>query len=268
MVYFAVNAFEKRSISASFPIRRSSDKMDHLQILFKARLVVPAVLLVLLWLWEAWHPFFRHQHRYRHAIPNLGLTLFNSIVLAITVSGLIAFATDWTTTHQIGLLNWFQLDHGITLVAAVVLLDGWMYLWHRANHAIPFLWRFHRTHHSDTHMDVTTASRFHIGEHILSNGLRILLIPLFGLSIWQLVFYEILARCCRPTSPRRYLVGSIGSLDPMDHRHARYAQDPPFALATRDGFKLRHRLLLLGSSRGVVSNAWQHAGDPIRARRI
>jgi sterol desaturase/sphingolipid hydroxylase (fatty acid hydroxylase superfamily) len=73
-----------------------------------------------------------------------------------------------------------------------VLLDGWMYLWHRANHAIPLLWRFHRMHHSDRHLDVTSATRFHLGEHVGAALARLGLIPLLGLSVWELVIYDTL----------------------------------------------------------------------------
>jgi sterol desaturase/sphingolipid hydroxylase (fatty acid hydroxylase superfamily) len=78
------------------------------------------------------------------------------------------------------------------LVIAVVLLDGWMYLWHRANHTIGLLWRFHRMHHSDTKMDVTTATRFHLGEHVGASVLRAGLIPVLGFEVWQLIVYDTL----------------------------------------------------------------------------
>ena len=67
-----------------------------------------------------------------------------------------------------------------------------MYLWHRANHRILFLWRFHRMHHSDPQMDVTTALRFHTGELVFSSLLRFAVVPLLGMNLWQLIFYEIL----------------------------------------------------------------------------
>jgi sterol desaturase/sphingolipid hydroxylase (fatty acid hydroxylase superfamily) len=65
-----------------------------------------------------------------------------------------------------------------------------MYVWHRANHRLALLWRFHRMHHSDPEMDVTTATRFHLGEHIGATVLRLALIPLLGLTVVELVLYE------------------------------------------------------------------------------
>jgi len=90
------------------------------------------------------------------------------------------------------LLNSLDLPVSVQLLFAVLLLDAWMYLWHRANHSIPVLWRFHRMHHSDNHMDVTTATRFHIGEHIASSVLRLGLIPLLGTDVWHIVIYDMM----------------------------------------------------------------------------
>jgi sterol desaturase/sphingolipid hydroxylase (fatty acid hydroxylase superfamily) len=71
-------------------------------------------------------------------------------------------------------------------------LDGWMYAWHRLNHGIPFLWRFHRVHHAERYLDVTSATRFHLGEIGLSALIRVPLIFLFGIRFSELVIYESL----------------------------------------------------------------------------
>jgi rhodanese-related sulfurtransferase len=65
-----------------------------------------------------------------------------------------------------------------------------MYLWHRANHTHPFLWRFHRMHHSEPQLDATSALRFHPGEILLSGIARLVIVPLLGMSVPQLVVYE------------------------------------------------------------------------------
>ena len=48
------------------------------------------------------------------------------------------------------------------------ILDLWIYWWHRANHVVPLLWRFHVVHHLDEFLDATSALRFHAGEVLLS----------------------------------------------------------------------------------------------------
>src|SRR5262249_53427854 len=39
-------------------------------------------------------------------------------------------------------------------------------------------------------MDVTTATRFHLGEHVGSSLLRLGLIPLLGFDVWNLAVYD------------------------------------------------------------------------------
>lgn len=155
------------------------------------KLMVPVVLLGFFWCWETWRPFFGQcEGRVRHAGHNLAVALFNTVMLGLAVGYVTAAVAGWTAQTQYGLLNALGLAGSIRFALALVLLDGWMYLWHRANHTIPFLWRFHRMHHSDRHMDVTTATRFHVGEHLGAALLRLGLIPLLGFEVWNLVIYD------------------------------------------------------------------------------
>jgi sterol desaturase/sphingolipid hydroxylase (fatty acid hydroxylase superfamily) len=157
------------------------------------KLAVPVVLLALFWCWETWRPLFgQREGRVRHAGRNLAIALFNTVVLGLAFGLVTATVADWTEQNQYGLLHALGLAGPVRFVLALVLLDGWMYVWHRANHTVPVLWRFHRVHHSDRHMDVTTATRFHLGEHVGSSVLRLGLIPVLGLDVWNLVVYETL----------------------------------------------------------------------------
>jgi sterol desaturase/sphingolipid hydroxylase (fatty acid hydroxylase superfamily) len=158
-----------------------------------ARRAAPVLLLVLFWCWETWRPFFgEREGRLRHAGHNLAIALCNTVILGLIFGSLTVMVAGWTERNQFGLLNTFDLAGPVRVLAALVLLDGWMYVWHRANHTIPFLWRFHRMHHSDPNMDVTTGTRFHLGEHIGSSVLRLGLIPLLGFEIGNLLVYDTL----------------------------------------------------------------------------
>jgi sterol desaturase/sphingolipid hydroxylase (fatty acid hydroxylase superfamily) len=166
---------------------------ENLKELLPLRLSLPAVLLVAFWTWETWRPFFAWKSgRLRHAVHNIALALINTAVLALVFGTATVLVADWTTSRQLGLLNSLSLGEPVKFILALLLLDAWMYVWHRANHTIPLLWRFHRMHHSDHRMDVTTATRFHLGEHFGGNVLRLGLIPALGVSIWPIVFYELL----------------------------------------------------------------------------
>jgi sterol desaturase/sphingolipid hydroxylase (fatty acid hydroxylase superfamily) len=161
--------------------------------LHHVKLAVPVVLLALFWCWETWRPFFgQREDRLRHAGHNLAIALFNTVILGLVFGFVTATVAGWIEQSQYGLLNALGLAGPVRFGLALVLLDGWMYVWHRANHSIPLLWRFHRMHHSDPHMDVTTATRFHLGEHVGAAVLRLGLIPLLGFEVWQLVVYDML----------------------------------------------------------------------------
>jgi sterol desaturase/sphingolipid hydroxylase (fatty acid hydroxylase superfamily) len=149
-------------------------------------------LLVLFWCWETFRPHHGSADRWRHAGRNLAFAVVNTVVLAVAFGSATVFVAEWAEGRRFGLLHSFDLGGPVRLLFGLVLLDGWMYVWHWANHAVPILWRFHRVHHSDAHMDVTTATRFHLGEHVGAASLRLVLIPLLGIELWTLVLYDTL----------------------------------------------------------------------------
>jgi len=86
----------------------------------------------------------------------------------------------WLEEQGWGLLRMVGLIGIPELILSVLLLDAFDYIWHRANHRIPFLWRFHKVHHSDNALDVTTALRFHPGELLLSGFAKALWLAVLG----------------------------------------------------------------------------------------
>lgn len=155
--------------------------------------LIAAIGLILLLGLESWAPAAsgRH-HRFRHAARNLMLGLPNTAASVLLAAPLIAWVSLWAESSGFGLLRLAQLPSIIATIMAILLFDGWMYLWHRSNHEINFLWRFHRVHHSDPEMDATTATRFHTGEILISSALRLAVIPLLGITVGQLLVYEML----------------------------------------------------------------------------
>ena len=160
--------------------------------LLSAKFIV-AFALALLWLLESFFPAApAGAQRVRHAVRNLTLGALNAGLTALLLAGLIVAVANWTAAAQVGLLPLLPLPPLAATVLAIVLLDGGMYGWHRANHAVPLLWRLHRVHHSDLAMDATSAVRFHAGEILLSGLLRAALIPVLGLSSKQILLYDTL----------------------------------------------------------------------------
>ena len=91
---------------------------------------------------------------------------------------------------RLGLLRWLSVPRALRFVLGFLMLDYTLYLWHRLNHRMPLLWRFHAVHHIDLDMDSTTGLRFHFGELSLAAGFRAAQVLLLGvdrstLRIWQ-----------------------------------------------------------------------------------
>ena len=107
--------------------------------------------------------------------------LSSLFVLPVTVWA--ALHAPWSRPEAVPDWAWLPLD--------LVLLDFWIYWWHRANHEWPFLWRFHEVHHRDRHLDATTALRFHFGEVALAAGARALVIMAFAIPLTSVVLFEI-----------------------------------------------------------------------------
>ncbi|WP_425407134.1 sterol desaturase family protein [Hwanghaeella sp.] len=82
------------------------------------------------------------------------------------------------------------------LVLDILLLDLFIYVWHRVNHEVPFLWRFHQVHHFDRHLDVTTAVRFHFGEVLLSAVTRGVFIGLMDIPFTSVLVFESVVLLC------------------------------------------------------------------------
>ncbi|MEX2604975.1 MAG: sterol desaturase family protein [Gracilimonas sp.] len=167
----------------------------------ETQIIAMLAVLLLLFLWESLHPFYAHfsgsfKERGKHVYRNLIIGAINGAMVSILFVGLWFSASVWAEETGFGIMHWLQDGIGIPgwahAVGAILLLDIWTYSWHRINHEIPFFWRFHSVHHSDNKMDVTTASRFHIGEIFFSSLFRIVFIVLFGVYLWELVLYEIL----------------------------------------------------------------------------
>ncbi len=229
---------------------------DAFETLNQIKWLVPVVLIVLFWSWESQWPFFHFPGgRWRHGIINLSFGIFNATAIGLLFAGLLSVVTEHTVQRQWGLLNAFAAGPWCRFTLALLLLDGWMYWWHRANHRIPALWRFHRMHHSDPHMDVTSASRFHFGEQVAAATLRLGLVPVFGLDIWHLVIYDSLVIA---STQFHHANISIGRAD----RYLRWL------IVTPDMHKVHHSVFQpeTDSNYSTVFSIWDRLAGSFRLR--
>lgn len=132
------------------------------------------------------------QRKSFRVLFHLGLSVANTLLLYLVMTGPLLAVLAYSREHGIGLARLLGLGGWPEFLATVVAFDLWDYWMHRANHRIRFLWRFHKAHHSDMEIDVTTASRFHAGELLISTGVKCLMILIWGPSLWGLVTFDIL----------------------------------------------------------------------------
>jgi exosortase len=85
------------------------------------------------------------------------------------------------------------LPFAVELLLTFLVLDLWRYWEHRFFHRIPWLWRVHLVHHSDTQIDVTTSERHHPLEFVLGTVVMIGLIATLGLPAAAVGVYLLAA---------------------------------------------------------------------------
>ena len=146
---------------------------------------------------ERWRPAELHPlllrigHAPRAAWERIGKVAGLFSLNAIAGPLFVIPVTWWAGGIELGLRpTWWgwMLD--------IIILDLWIYAWHRANHIIPFLWRFHQVHHLDELLDTTSAFRFHVGEVLLSAIVRTVPIILLGIPLSTVILFEALLLTC------------------------------------------------------------------------
>lgn len=121
---------------------------------------------------------------------NFGIGLVN-LTLGILAPVSAVIAAYWANRNGYGLFN--NLSAPWWLVALVTVLGRSFagYALHFLMHKIPFLWRVHRVHHSDTHLDVSTALRSHPVEVLLLVAMTASAAILLGMDPVVLAAYEL-----------------------------------------------------------------------------
>ncbi|MGC1468339.1 MAG: sterol desaturase family protein [Sphingorhabdus sp.] len=154
--------------------------------------LMPAVVFVLIALLETMQP--RRALRFgrlRRWTTSLILFVCNrATVLLLAWIIAVPAAAFWAETKGIGLFNQIALPLWAEWLSAFLLLDFAMWLQHRLTHKVPLLWRFHKVHHADPDIDVSTAIRFHPGEIAFSVLWKTGWVLLLGFSAPIIIAFE------------------------------------------------------------------------------
>ncbi|MFM2366576.1 MAG: hypothetical protein RIR95_1184 [Pseudomonadota bacterium] len=128
-------------------------------------------------------------------VTNLSITVLNTIALrglALAMPFLAVGAAIDAWRQGWGLLNAVSWPLMVEVLFAILVLDFAIWLQHLITHKVPIFWRFHRVHHADRDMDVTTGLRFHPVEILASMLLKIGLVYLLGPQAVAVVLFEII----------------------------------------------------------------------------
>ncbi len=143
--------------------------------------------------WEAIKPRRPQQiHRMQRWPVNLGLALFNMVLMRLTIGSLAYLSAVMAAERGYGLLNLWQLPNSVSIIATLLFLDFAIYGQHIAMHKWPLLWRLHKVHHTDLEFDATTALRFHPFEILLSMLYKVVFIVLIGANPAAVIAFEII----------------------------------------------------------------------------
>ena len=140
---------------------------------------------------EQWRPFKpRVDLVLRRYARNIFLSVTNQFILELTLTGAAVAWMAWLAGRGWGLMNVLRLPTAASAFLSVLFFDLATYAFHKAYHEVPLMWRLHRVHHADLDLDVTSASRFHAAEILLSTLYRMALMPLWGPSLASVAVFE------------------------------------------------------------------------------
>lgn len=153
------------------------------------------VSLAMIGILQVYCPFKTYQEldsktRLKNAAINLALAFTNIFILQVLCGSCLLKVAQSTEATGMGLTHGWPL--ALRFLVSLLALDFTAYFWHRVNHRVNFLWRYHQVHHSDEIYDGTTAFRFHFGEVAISLGVRLGVVVALGLPWEGILFFEVL----------------------------------------------------------------------------
>lgn len=123
---------------------------------------------------------------------NLTILVINTALVRMVAPAAAVSLALLAEERGTGLLNGAALGQPLEVLIAVLALDLAIYLQHVMFHAVPLLWRVHRVHHADLDLDVTTGTRFHPIEILLSLAIKAAVIFLIGAPVLAVFVFELL----------------------------------------------------------------------------
>lgn len=159
------------------------------------RALILAGGIAFFWIWESAAPLFRFEYRKgMHALVNIFFTI-TTIVVNFVLAFILLRGSEWAVARGVGVLFLVPgLPLVVQMIVGLLLLDligAWLAHW--VEHKTPVLWRLHLIHHSDTHVDTTSANRHHPGESVVRFVFTLLAVIVTGAPMWLVFLYQSLS---------------------------------------------------------------------------
>lgn len=156
-------------------------------------LVFASVLIVMASLEALWPRKERAMVRTARWFNNLSLSVLNSVVIKVLGPITAIAVATYAVNNGYGLMNLLPwvLPLWVEVLIGFVILDFLIYVQHVLSHKVPMLWRFHKVHHADRDIDVTTGIRFHPVEALFSMIYKCTFILILGPLPLAVFLFEV-----------------------------------------------------------------------------
>ena len=107
---------------------------------------------------------------------------------------LLVMTSDYVVSHNIGLLYLVDLPFWVFMVVGILLMDligAWLIHW--VEHRVKWMWQFHLVHHTDQHIDTTSANRHHPGESVFRFIFTTMAVIIIGAPMWMVFMYQTMS---------------------------------------------------------------------------
>ncbi len=156
------------------------------------RMGVFAGVFVALVAMEAFFPKRRPALPRKARWPGAGIIFIAGAVLGrLVLPAGLAGAAIWADGLGLGVFNLLEAPLWLVAIVSLAVMDLGVWTQHVAMHRVPLLWRMHRVHHSDPHIDVVTALRFHPAEILVSLAWKAAFVVAFGIPAWAAFAFEV-----------------------------------------------------------------------------
>ena len=125
---------------------------------------------------------------WRRYLTDLLHVSLGGFLIRLGYLGALFLVVPARSSYAAGLPLWLQV------VIVFVISDLMFWLAHRLFHAVPWLWAFHKIHHSSTHLDWLAAYRVHPLDQIVNSTLIALPALLLGFSPVAILIYAVAYR--------------------------------------------------------------------------